>query len=171
MWYTKRRWKAAVLALDGAMLVLALALSYLDVLLPLPVPGFKLGLANLVVMTVFVYIGIADAAVVSLLRVTVSAVLFGTPITFWFSFGGAVCAFLLLLLLRGIRFRGFGWTGVSTLCAAAHNLGQALAGIIFFGVAAIVSYLPWLLLMAVVGGFITGTVMCALCRRLFPGAK
>lgn len=172
MWYTRKRTKAASLALDGAMLVLALALSYVEeVILPLrmlPVPGFKLGLANLVVMTVFVYIGIADAAVISLLRVTITAVLFGTPITFWFSFAGAVCALLLLFLLYRLHFCRLSWTGVSILCAAAHNFGQAFAAMIFFGVAAIVSYLPWLVLMAVAGGAVTGAVMCILCRRLFP---
>lgn len=159
---------ASKAAIDGLFLCAALILSYLETLIPLnviiPVPGFKLGFANIAVMLLFVYIGISDALSVSFLRVLISSFLFGSVTSFWFSLLGAVFSFVSLLIMKQSEFvRGkISWMGVSVICASAHNIGQIAAAAIIFGSVSVLSYLPYLLIVSVVCGAITGSLMCVL---------
>lgn len=154
------------IAYDAAFLILALGLSYLEALFPLgaiiPIPGFKLGLANVVVMLVLWRISVADAAIVSLLRVTVMGMLFGTPMSFLFSFCGALLSFAVLVLLRKTASGRISFIGVSVLSASAHNMGQLLCAGIFFGFGVVSSYLPFLLVASTVFGALSGAVINAI---------
>ena len=156
--------------MDAMLCAVAMLLSYLEVLLPLnviPIPGFRLGLANVVVVAVFVLLSPVDAAVVSLVRICLSALLFGTVTSFWFSFLGGAMAFLILVLLRVVG-RRFSYVGVSVLSAAAHNTGQVLAAVVLFGPSLIPSYLPLLLVASVVYGGAVGFLLNLLIPRLAP---
>lgn len=156
-------------AADAAMLLLALMLSLVEALIPtalIPIPGFKLGLANIAVEYVFFAISPADAFAVSLARLTLSSLLFGTAASFVFSASGAAFAFLTLIICVAAVNRGvISWLGVSICAAAAHNIGQCAVSIIMFGAAA-VSYLPWLLALGAATGCATGAVLCALAPRI-----
>ena len=145
------------LARNALFLCVALMLSYLESFLPiLPLPGFKLGFANVVVMLVFFYHSPTDAAIVSLARVCLLSLLFGNPVSFAFSVSGAVLSFLGLVTVRYMARGVFSFVGVSALCAALHNLGQILAASLLFDASAMISYLPVLLLASIVFGGITG---------------
>ena len=82
------------LAFLGVFLALAMIFSYLEHLLPIPmpIPGFKLGLCNVIVLFVAYRMGLFDGAVLSLARVLLSALLFGNPTGFFFSLFGALNA-------------------------------------------------------------------------------
>jgi heptaprenyl diphosphate synthase len=140
----------------------ALMLSYLEVLLPLgsaiPLPGFRLGLANLVVTAVFCLVSPIDAAIVSAARIMIMGVLFGSVTSLYFSALGGIFAYLMLLLLSKIG-RRCSFFGVSVLCAAAHNTGQIFAAMTLFGTALITSYLPALLLASALYGGAVGCVL------------
>lgn len=148
--------------LDAVLIALAMMLSYLEVLLPLeiwiPLPGFRLGLANLLVTVAFVLISPVDAAVISSVRILLMGLLFGTATSLWFSVLGGVFAYLMLCLLSKFG-RRCSFLGVSVLCAVAHNGGQLLAAVILFGTGLIVSYLPFLLLAATVCGGAVGFLL------------
>ena len=155
-------------AADAVFLVLALALSYIEVLIPfgtfLPLPGFKLGLANILVMILVWRVSPTDGAVVSFLRVMIMGLLFGTPISMFFSAGGALLSFLTLVLLERFSGNAISFIGISVLSASAHNLGQLIcAGSVFdFGV--VVTYLPLLLVASAIFGTISGILV----NRLYP---
>ena len=158
-------------AFGGLMLTLALILSYVESLIPLgaivPIPGFKLGLANVVVMIIFVYSSPADACVVSFLRVLISSVLFGSVPALWFSFLGAAMSLAALAVMRAVKFRGMSWVGVSVVCAVSHNAGQLIAAATVLGGGLSVAwYFPWLLVMAVICGTVTGGVVCVTDKKL-----
>ncbi len=157
------------IALDAMLIALAMMLSYLEVLLPLqallPLPGFRLGLANVVVMLTFCLLSPVDAAIVSGVRILLMGLLFGSATSLYFSFLGGLLAFLTLLLLRPIQKR-ISFVGVSILCAAAHNLGQILAAVTLFGVSLLLSYLPMLLIASVIYGGIVGVLVNLLAPRL-----
>lgn len=150
------------ICLDAVMVVLAMMLSYLEAVLPLnvliPLPGFRLGLANVIVTLVFVLISPIDAAIVSALRILLMGILFGSVTSFYFSALGGLCAFLTLLFCSYL-LRRCSFLGVSVLCAAAHNCGQILAAVTIFGVSLIFSYLPWLLLASAIYGGIVGILL------------
>lgn len=142
--------------------LLALALSYLEFLLPLtavPLPGVKPGLANLAVMAAFVYLGPLPAAAVSGVRVVLSALLFGSPVSFAFSASGAVLSYLMLWLLYRFARDKISFIGISVACAAAHSLGQICAAGIVFSHLSVFRYLPLLLVASAVFGCVTGMLM------------
>ena len=144
--------------LDAMLVALAMMLSYLEVLLPLelwlPLPGFRLGLANFLTVTVFSLISKKDAAVISGARILLMGLLFGSVTSLYFSAMGGLFSFLSLLLLSKIGTR-CSYFGVSILSAAAHNCGQLTAAVTLFGTSLISSYLSFLLIAALICG---GTV-------------
>ena len=75
------------LAYLGLFLGLAMILSYVETLIPFStvVPGLKIGLANLVTVFLMYRFRALEAFVVSLLRVILSALLFGSLVSFLFS--------------------------------------------------------------------------------------
>ncbi|HEY8465104.1 MAG TPA: Gx transporter family protein [Bacillota bacterium] len=128
----------------------------------LPVPGVKLGLANIVFLLVFLLAGFRMALTVSLLRVVVVALLSGTFATpvFPLSLGGAVLS-LSLIKLAWLLGRGrLSLLGLSIIGAVGHNLGQLLALMVIPGLSLQLSIvylvLPALILLAIPTGLVTG---------------
>ncbi len=157
------------LCLDAMLLGLSMLLSYLEAILPLtvwlPLPGFKLGLANILITLVFVAISPWDAALLSLCRITVMGMLFGNMNSFLFSLGGGLLSYLGLWLLARLGRRCFSMIGVSVGCAALHNLGQLLVASLWFGTEVILGYLPVLLVAALLFGTVTGMLLGAILPR------
>ena len=155
---------------NAVMLALALALSFLEHLLPLslilPLPGVKLGLANLVTVILLYMVSPLDAAAVSLLRIGLSALLFGTPVSFFFSILGGIFAYLIMLVCKPFYGRAFSFIGVSILSATGHHFGQILAAAILFDTGVFLTYLPVLLPAGIVMGSLTGLALNLCENRL-----
>ncbi len=154
------------IATDGLLLALALILSFIDSLIPMPIPvaGIKLGLANLAVMAALCLLGPGAAAAVSLVRLLLSLFIFGNASAFLFSLFGASLSLAGMILLR--RTGRFGIPGVSMAGAVLHNLGQLTAAGLLTGTAAVVSYLPVLLAAGTVTGLANGLVLAGVLRIL-----
>jgi heptaprenyl diphosphate synthase len=153
---------------SGALLVFALAVSYLESLVEpfIPIPGIKLGLANIAVMFAFLRIGKLSAALISLARVTFSFLLFGSFVSFTYSLSGAVGAYLALLTSYILYKKSFiSPVGLSVICAVFHSLFQCFAAYFYFGNAAF-SYILPLLLCALVTGIINGVLLIILKKRI-----
>lgn len=164
--------RARRLALDGAMLCVALALSYLESILPvwtvIPLPGVKPGLANIVVVLLVRRGYVADGAAVSFARICLSALLFGGPVSFLISLSGGAAAFSAFCLCTFAFSKFVGPLGTSVLGAAAHNIGQLAAVSLLMSPSAAAAYLPVLLLVALFTGTITGIILILLERVKFP---
>ena len=151
---------------DAMLVAIAMLCSYLEGLIPLPVAGLKLGLANLIVLSFSFCFGMLRAGRISLVRVTLSAVLFGTPISFLFSFAGALSSFLALWILRRFAAKAFSEIGISILCAAFHHIGQIAAGAMLYGGFLIFTQLPLLLLLSVLTGGLIGALGLIVEKRI-----
>ncbi len=149
--------------LDAMLLGMSLLLSYLEAILPLtvwlPLPGFKLGLANILVTLVFVSVSPLDAAVVSVMRISIMGILFGNIASFTFSLCGGLLSYLGLWLLAKALRPAFSMIGISVGCAALHNIGQLIAAAFWFGADAVLGYLPFLLIAALIFGSVTGGLL------------
>ena len=158
------------LAECASLLIIALALSYLEAILPLnaaiPVPGVKLGLANLAVLVTAHRHGVPAAAAVSVSRVILSSLLFGSVSSMVFSLSGTLCSMLTLAILFPFRGRVFSYIGLSAACAAAHSTGQILCAVLWMHENALFGYLPVLLILAVLSGTLTGAGANLLADRL-----
>ncbi len=132
-------------ALYGLFIALAFVLGYIESLLPiyLGAPGVKLGLANLVTVTVLYSLGAGPAAAVNLVRILLTGFTFGNMSSVLFSMGGAALSLLVMTLCR--RFNLFGIVGVSILGGVFHNVGQFLVAAFVVKTFGVFSYLPVLL--------------------------
>lgn len=147
------------MALCAVLIALALALSYLERFIPLqlviPLPGIKLGLANIVTLIALYLLGTKCAFAILIPRCILGAVFGGGITGLLFSLTGGILAMAVMALSR--RVKCFSVYAVSILGAAAHNIGQILAAMAVLGSVYVASYLPYLLLVAIVTGFATGT--------------
>lgn len=134
---------------------------------PLPIPGFKLGLANIITLYAVVYLGIREALIVVLMRVLLGSLLSGTLLSsgFFMSLSGSVLA---CIIMYGVYcyLRMFSVLGVSVWGAVAHNVGQLAVAALLIDSAAVWYYLPYLILFAVFTGSFTGLVVLHLPREL-----
>ena len=152
-----------------AMLVaLALALSYLESFFPLslviPLPGVKLGLANVVTLFALYALGPGQAVLILLGRCFLGAMFAGNITALLFSLlGGAAALAMMMLLSRGRRLSIY---GVSIGGAAAHNCGQVAAAVWTLGYTAPLYYLRVLLGVSLGTGTLTGVIAAGLFRGL-----
>lgn len=160
---TKRLTLCAVLA------ALALALSYLESSFPplvLPLPGAKLGLANIVTVYALYALGAPYALALVLVRVLLGAMFAGNASALLYSLlGGAAALGVMILLKRSKRLSVY---GVSVGGAAAHNCGQVAAAMLTLGNTAPLAYLPALLVVSLFTGAFSGFIAALLFRRLPP---
>lgn len=152
----------------GAVLIaLALALSYAERFIPLqlviPLPGVKLGLANIVTLAALYLLGWKQTLPILLIRCVLGA-LFGSLTGLVFSLTGGLLSLTVMALCGKIPV--FSVYGVSILGAAAHNIGQILAAMVLMASVYVGAYLPYLLIIGIFTGMATGAA-CAGVLRVF----
>ena len=156
------------LTLCAVLTAMALALSYLENLFPLalaiPIPGVKLGLANIVTVFALYALGPAQALMILTARCLLGAMFAGNANALLFSLLGGFAAMLAMILL--VRLERFSVYGVSIGGAAAHNCGQMAAAVLTLGSAAPLYYLPVLLAVSLAAGALTGLVAGSLFQAL-----
>ena len=156
------------LTLCAVLTAMALALSYLENFFPLslaiPIPGVKLGLANIVTVFALYLLGPGQAMLILLARCLLGAVFAGNMNALIFSLLGGVSAMLVMIGLS--RWRRLSVYGVSVGGAAAHNCGQVAAAVLTLGNTAPLYYLPVLMGVSLFTGALTGLVTACLFRAL-----
>ena len=148
----------------------AMILSWVETLLPSPgIPGVKLGLANIAVIFALYRLGWKEAAAISLVRVGMVSVLFGSVGALFYSVAGAVLSLAVMTLLR--RLDVFSAVGVSVAGGVAHNLGQILMAMLLLETQRLIWYLPVLILSGLGGGVLVGLCGALLVKRIPPFEK
>ena len=162
------KWTTKNLALCAVLTALALGLSTLENLFPVslvvPLPGVKLGLANIVTVFALYVLGPAQAVLILLARCLLGAVFAGNMNALLFSLMGGFASMGVMILLS--RLRGLSVYGVSIGGAAAHNCGQIAAAVLSLGNTAPLYYLPILLGVSLLTGALTGLMAACLFRAL-----
>lgn len=158
--------KSRKIAILGMLISLSLILSYVESLIPFyfGVPGMKLGLANLVVLTSLYLLGAREAFVISILRVLVAGFLFGNGFSIVYSLAGAVLSFVIMCLLK--KLTKMDVLLVSVFGGISHNLGQIIVAIIVVENYNLMFYFPVLLIAGSVCGLIIGILVKEVCKRL-----
>ena len=129
------------------------------------VPGVKLGLANIVTVYIMFVLGPVDALLVLCARVFLGAVFSGQMMTLLYSAAGGLLSWCALCLLRGLLTKEQIWLA-SPVAAIFHNVGQLLAAATILRTWAVLAYLPYLVLAAILAGLFTGVAAQALVRRM-----
>ena len=129
------------------------------------VPGVKLGLANIVTVYAMFALGPGDALLVLSGRVFLGAVFSGQMMTLIYSAAGGFLSWCVLCLLRKLLTGEQIWLA-SPVAAVFHNLGQLLAAAAVLRSWAVMAWLPYLIIAAILAGLFTGVAAQALLRRL-----
>lgn len=150
-------------ALFGMLVALAFIFSYVEHLIPLPLPtGVKLGAANIVIICALYFLGFKEALAISAVRIILSGFAFGIS-TVPYSLAGGALSLLVMVLLK--KQKGFGITGVSVAGSVCHNIGQTLVAMALLGTKT-AFYFPMLLLSGIVAGILIGIVSGIVLSKL-----
>ncbi|MCC8098112.1 MAG: Gx transporter family protein [Eubacterium sp.] len=155
-------------ALMALLIAVGLIIFSLESLIPplTPIPGIKLGLANIVTLFTLYAFSRRDAFCVMILRVLLASVFVGQMVSLWYSLAGGVLCFgamALCSLFLNEDLMQF----TSVIGAIFHNLGQLAVAVLITGKLSILWYAPMLLLGGVICGFFTGIA----CRLVYKRVK
>ena len=163
-----RRSKTSQLTICALLISMALVLSYMERFFPLqmliPLPGIKLGLANIVTVMALYFFGEKHAFTILILRCVLGSVFGGGISGLAFSLTGGLLAMTTMSIVR--RMGLFSVYGVSVLGAAAHNIGQILVAMFLMNSVYVAGYLPYLLAVSVFTGMATGAACAGVFKAL-----
>lgn len=150
--------------LTAAALILSYAESVLPPIFP-TVPGIRVGLPNIVIIFVLYRMDVRSAISVSLVRIVIAALLFGSPISFVYSLAGAFLSLTVMALLKKLNI--LSTVGVSVAGGILHNMGQILAAMLLLQTVQIGYYFLILAITGTVSGLFIGLCGAFMIAR-FP---
>jgi heptaprenyl diphosphate synthase len=162
----KHRRSARRLTLMTMLLAMSILLHMVEPALPIPVPGVKLGLANIIGLIALFLFGIKEMITINVMRVVMASllrgILFGTG--FWLSLSGVLLSTLMTILLY--KQNKLSKIGLSVASGAFHGIGQIGALILINNTVMMIYWLPMLWFSSVPTGYVTGTLSVQVLKRL-----
>lgn len=132
---------------------------------PIPVPGIKLGLANIITVYAMFMLSPWETLMILLCRIFLGSVFSGQMMTFFYSLGGGLLCWLAMTVLRRLLTRKQIWV-CSVIGAMCHNVGQIAVAIFMTATPGLIVYLPVLLISGILTGLFTGVAAQALVGRM-----
>jgi heptaprenyl diphosphate synthase len=145
---------------------LALILSFIESRIPafVAIPGIKVGLANIAVIFTLYKLGAKEAVGVSIIRVLLVSMLFGSPVSMLYSIAGAVLSLTVMIILK--KLTPLNEITVSICGGIMHNIGQICMASIMLSTNVVIYYLPFLLLSGIIAGVAVGVVSGLLIKKV-----
>lgn len=155
--------KTKTIAILSIYIAIAFIFGYLESLFPLPIPfpGIKLGLANLVIVLCLYQLGLPYAFAVSALRNLLNAFTFGSLFGFLYSMAGSVASLVIMYFLKKTQLS---LVSVSCVGGIIHNMGQFAVASCLVGASAVLPYLPFLYFAGLIAGALIG-IFARLCLQ------
>lgn len=150
----------------GVLTAVALIFSYVEVLIPVDfgIPGMKLGLANIVsVLTIYIFDN-KSAYVVSILRVLLAGILFGSFSSMLYSLSGAILSLTVMIFLKNKTKLSI--VGESMMGGVFHNIGQLVLACFIVNQLKLTYYGPILIISGFLTGFLIGIVSGLIYKRV-----
>lgn len=156
--------KSSRVAFLGLFTAFAMILSFVESQIPtfVAIPGIKLGLPNIAIIMILYKFGIKEATVVSLLRVLLTSLLFGSVVSMLYSIAGAVLSLFAMILLK--KFLAI--VTVSVIGGVCHNIGQIAVAIFVTSTSELMYYLPVLIISGVIAGIVIGLVSALAYKKI-----
>ena len=137
---------------------------------PVPFPGVKLGLANIITVYAMFTVGPASTLMILLCRIFLGSVFSGQVITFFYSMSGGLLCYLSMLLMRKLVTMDQIWV-CSVVGAIFHNIGQIAIAVLITRTPGIAIYLSILLVSGIITGLFTGFCAQFIVHRLPEALK
>ena len=133
----------------------------------LPIPGIKLGLANIITLAVLHNYGTKDALIVLLMRIFLATFFYGQALSLLYSLAGGLLCIIAMSLIHKM-LQGHFLFLISIVGALFHNIGQLFVAYLITEVPGVLVYLPFLLLSGILTGLFTGLCTQLTQRYLMP---
>ena len=145
---------------------LAMILSFVESQIPafVAIPGVKMGLANIAVVFALYKLGWKEAILISLIRVFLVSLLFGTGASLFYSLAGAVLSLLGMIGLKAAKL--FSSVAVSVAGGVLHNVGQIGMACLLLETDVLRYYLPFLALSGIIAGVVIGVIAAVMVKRI-----
>ena len=140
----------------GALAAVAMLLGYLETFVPIPIPGVKLGLANVAVLLALAQHDRAGAAWIAIIKVLAAGLMYGNPLTLAYSAAGTALSLAVMLPLSLLPTLHV--TMLSVIGALAHQTGQLLVAQAVLGTPLVWYSAPALVIAGVVTGALSGSI-------------
>ncbi|MGI6424876.1 MAG: Gx transporter family protein [Tepidanaerobacteraceae bacterium] len=125
---------------------------------PFPIPGAKLGLANIISLLAIVIYGLKEGLIISALRCIIGAFLIGSLSSLIYSLSGAVLSTIVMALAYEYFNKIFSLVGISILGGVTHNFTQITIASLALSTSGLFFYLPYLMVIGLFTGLFTGLV-------------
>ncbi len=160
------RSRAALCGEYAMYISLAFIFSYLESLIPLPLPfpGIRLGLANIVIVIVLYRQGFLSALGISAVRNILTALTFGNPYMFLYSMTGSILSLIVMDVLK--KNTKLSIPSISCAGGIFHNMGQLLIAMLTVSTSALWGYLPILYFTGAITGILMGVIAHECIRRI-----
>lgn len=137
---------------------MALAISLLEHMIPLPVPipGAKLGFSNMIILITLYMYGFKSALIVGVLKSFLLMLITGSVSAFFYSIAGAILSAIAMAISLKYLSKIASFIGISEIGAFFHNLGQIIVAMVFMGNVKMIIYFPALVIMGVFTSFFVG---------------
>lgn len=151
----------------GLLTAIALILFIVELRIPnlVPIPGVKLGLANIVTIFALYRYKPSETGLILTARILLGSMFSGNMSSMIYSISGAVLCFIGMIFLCKIVPEKYMWIS-SILGAVLHNIGQTIAAVILMGTFSVIAYLPFLMISGCIAGLFTGLCATFLTSRL-----
>ena len=148
------------------IIAFAMILSFVESRIPafVAIPGVKVGLANIAVIFTLYKLGVKEAITVSIIRVLMIAMLFGSAVSLIYSICGAILSLASMILLK--KLTPLTEVAVSVTGGVMHNVGQIAAACFMLSTNVIIYYLPFLLVSGTIAGIVVGIASAILIKRV-----
>lgn len=146
----------------------ALIISIIENMIPLPfiAPGAKLGLANIISLTVLVVFGLKYSIIVTILRCILFMLTVGNPISFIYSIVSSLISVIVMYIVYRFLSKLFSLIGVSVFGALTHNTCQVLVASIIMSTKDIFMYLPVMYIISIFTGCFVGMTAQLISEKL-----
>ena len=163
--------KAKKITLMALLTAIALIIFIVEARIPnpIPIPGVKLGLANIVTVYSMFVLGPWPTLMVLFSRVLLGSIFSGQMMMFFYSMGGGLLCYASMLFMRKLVTRKQIWAA-SVIGAIFHNIGQIIVAILITRTPGLIAYLPFLIVSGILAGAFTGLCAQFVVHRL-PGIK
>lgn len=130
---------------------------------PFPIPGVKLGLANIVTVYAVYHYRAGEVLLIVVVRILLGSFFSGSIMTMMYSMAGGLLCLIGMLLLKRLLSEKYIWV-CSVIGAVLHNIGQ-IAVACFVAGRGMLLYLPFLLVSGCLAGAFTGVCAQLLIKR------
>ena len=154
----KKTTDVKMIATCALFTAIAMIFSYIESFIPIPfpVPGFRLGFANIAILSVLYLYGVKEAFIVNVIRIVLSSLLFGNINSFFFSMAGGMAALAVMALLK--KTEKLSIIAVSAIGGTVHNILQVIIAVWVLGSPAVAYLIPVFIIIGVATGIVCGIV-------------